>query len=170
MAVFVDFCFRPGSVIVYFILYFEATVTPDKGIENLRVAISSNGTFGDFQAKDLVLHSEERTRSTTTTGIKGLSNLSINVIELHASSLSHSPLSLSLFYSSSSVFDLFLVFFCSIPSSYCLRFLHSIITIFPFSFFPLTHLNNNGVFSVTVEHQVSPRINSSVTFERFALS
>ncbi|XP_015779885.1 PREDICTED: fibroblast growth factor receptor homolog 1-like [Acropora digitifera] len=61
---------RPGSVIVYFILYFEAAVTPDKGIENLRVAISSNGTFGDFQAKDLVLHSEERTKSTTTTEVK----------------------------------------------------------------------------------------------------
>lgn len=63
--------FSPGSVIVYFVLYFKTAVTPEKGIENLRVAVSSNGTFGDFQAKNLVLISEKRTKSTTTTGIKG---------------------------------------------------------------------------------------------------
>ena len=147
MADFVDFCFRPGSVIVYFILYFEAAVTPDKGIENLRVAISSNGTFGDFQAKDLVLHSEERTKSTTTTGIKGLSLLSINVVGLHASSPSYYlplPPSLSLSLRPPLSFSfillvLFSIFFCSIPSLYCLRFLVSIITIFPFTF-PFPHL------------------------------
>ncbi|XP_067052294.1 fibroblast growth factor receptor 2-like isoform X2 [Acropora muricata] len=61
---------RPGSVIVFFILYFKTAVTPEKGIENLRVAISANNTFGDFQAKDLVLQSEESTKATTTTEIK----------------------------------------------------------------------------------------------------
>ena len=70
-------------------------MTPEKGIENLRVAISANDTFGDLQAKDLVLQSEESTKSTKTTGIKGLGILSINVRELHVSSRSHSrPLSL----------------------------------------------------------------------------
>ena len=64
------FAFRPGSVIVYFILYFKTAVTPEKGIENLRVAISSDGTFGDFQAEDLVLLSDESTTSTTPTGTK----------------------------------------------------------------------------------------------------
>ena len=88
------FTFRPGSVIVYFILFFKTAVTPEKGIENLRVAISSNGTLGGFQAKDLALHSEERTKSTTTTGIKGLGILSNNVRGLHVSSRFHSrPLS-----------------------------------------------------------------------------
>jgi len=88
------FAFRPGSVIVFFILYFKTAVTPEKGIENLRVAISANNTFGDFQAKDLVLQSEESTKPTTTTGIKGLGIPSINVRGLHVSSCSHSrPLS-----------------------------------------------------------------------------
>ena len=64
------FAFRPGSVIVYFILYFKTAVTPEKGIENLRVAISSGGTYGDFQAEDLVLLSGESTTSTTPTGTK----------------------------------------------------------------------------------------------------
>ena len=70
-------------------------MTPEKGIENLRVAISANNTFGDFQAKDLVLQSEESTKATTTTGIKRLGIPSINVRGLHVSSRSHSrPLSL----------------------------------------------------------------------------
>ena len=74
-----------------FILYFKTAVTPEKGIEKLRVAISSNGTFGDFQAKNLVLMSEESTKSTTTTGIKGLGILSIDVIGLHLTSHFHYP-------------------------------------------------------------------------------
>ena len=59
---------------------------------------------------------------------------------------------LPLFYSSSSVFDLFLCFFCSIPSSYCLRFLVSIITIFPFTF-PFPHL-----WTITVYFQLGSSI------------
>ena len=74
------FAFRPGSVIVYFILYFKTAMHPEKGIENLRVTISSNGTFGDFQAKDLALNIEESTESATPIGIKGLGILSINVL------------------------------------------------------------------------------------------
>ncbi|XP_067029817.1 fibroblast growth factor receptor 3-like isoform X4 [Acropora muricata] len=62
---------RPGSVIVHFTLYFKTAVTPEKGIDNLRVAISSNGSFGSFQAWDLVLNSEESTKSTATTGAIG---------------------------------------------------------------------------------------------------
>ncbi|XP_015765383.1 PREDICTED: platelet-derived growth factor receptor alpha-like isoform X2 [Acropora digitifera] len=58
---------RPGSVIVYFILFFKTAVTPEKGIQNLRIALSSNNTFGNFRAKDLVLMSEEGTTSTKTT-------------------------------------------------------------------------------------------------------
>ena len=85
-----NLAFRPGSVIVYFILYFKTAVTPEKGIENLRVAVSSNGTFGNFQAKNLVLMSEESTKSTTTAGIKGLRILPIKVIGLHDSSRFHS--------------------------------------------------------------------------------
>ena len=73
------FAFRPGSVIIFFILYFKSAVTTEKGIENLRVAISANNTFGDLQAKDLVLQSEDSTKSTTTTGIKRLGIPSINV-------------------------------------------------------------------------------------------
>ena len=69
-------------------------MTTEKGIENLRVAISANNTFGDLQAKDLVLQSEESTKSTTTTGIKRLGIPSINVI------FSFSFLPLSLFCSS----------------------------------------------------------------------
>ena len=63
------FAFRPGSVIVYFTLSFKTAVTLEKGLENLRVAIS-NGTFGDFQAKDLVPLSNKSTTSTTPTGTK----------------------------------------------------------------------------------------------------
>ena len=74
------FAFRPGSVIVYFIMYFKTAMNPEKGIENLRVTISSNGTFGDFQAKDLALNIEESTESATPIGIKGLGILSINVL------------------------------------------------------------------------------------------
>ena len=76
LAVFVDFSFRHGSLI----LYFKTAVTPEKGIENLRVAISVNGTFGDFQVEKLAIYSKKRTNSTTTTGIKGLGILSIAVI------------------------------------------------------------------------------------------
>ncbi|XP_015755460.1 PREDICTED: fibroblast growth factor receptor 3-like [Acropora digitifera] len=61
---------RSGSVIVFFILYFKTAVTPEKGIENLRLFISANNTFGDFPAKDLVLQPAEGTKSTTTTEVK----------------------------------------------------------------------------------------------------
>ena len=120
------FTFRPGSVIVYFILFFKTAMNPEKGIENLRVAIFANDTFGGLQAKDLVLQSEERTKSTTTTGIKGLGTLSINVRGLHVSSGSHSrPLSvfcssfsrLAVFNQSSfSLLHLFATSFCCVLS------------------------------------------------------
>ena len=74
------FAFRPGSVIVYFILYFKTAMNPEKGIENLRVTIFSNDTFGDFQAKDLALNIEESTESATPIGLKGLGILPINVL------------------------------------------------------------------------------------------
>ncbi|XP_067039370.1 fibroblast growth factor receptor 3-like isoform X2 [Acropora muricata] len=61
---------RRGSVIVHFNLYFKTAVTPEKGTENLRVAISANGTFGDFQVEKLVIYSKKRTNSTTKTEIK----------------------------------------------------------------------------------------------------
>ena len=83
--------FSPGSVIVYFILYFNTAMTPEKGIENLRVAISSTGTFGDFQAKNLVLISDKSTKSTTTAGMKGLRIPFIDVIGLDFSFRFHSP-------------------------------------------------------------------------------
>ena len=67
-------------MIVFFILFFKTAVTPQKGIENLRVAISSDGTLGDFQVKELVIHPEESTKSSTTTGIKGLVILFISLI------------------------------------------------------------------------------------------
>ena len=60
-------------MIVYFILHFKTAVTPQEGVENLRVAISSDGTLGDFQVKELVIHPEESTKSSTTTG-KGTSH------------------------------------------------------------------------------------------------
>ena len=107
LSVFVDFCFRPGSVIVYFTLNFKTAVTPEKGIENLRVAISSKGTFGDFQAKDLVLHSEESTNSTPSTGIKGLGINIIGAAYFLLLSLP-SPFSLLFFCSSFSCFLLYI--------------------------------------------------------------
>ena len=61
-------------------MYFKTAMNPEKGIENLRVTISSNGTFGDFQAKDLALNIEESTESATPIGIKGLRILPINVL------------------------------------------------------------------------------------------
>ena len=100
------FTFRPGSVIVHFILYFKTALTPEKGIENLRVAISSNGTFGNFKAKDLVLFAEESTNSNTTAGIKGLDIQYISVIGLHAFSRSYSVPRFS-FYSSLPFFSFF---------------------------------------------------------------
>ena len=74
------FAFRPGSVIVYFTLSFKTAVTLEKGLENLRVAIS-NGIFGDFQVfwgpvsnksttSTTPTGTKENTTSTTTTGIK----------------------------------------------------------------------------------------------------
>ncbi|XP_074634741.1 uncharacterized protein LOC141893241 [Acropora palmata] len=42
---------RPGSVIVHFILHFKTDVTREKGLKNLWVAISSNGTFGGIEAE-----------------------------------------------------------------------------------------------------------------------
>ncbi|XP_067032626.1 fibroblast growth factor receptor 3-like isoform X6 [Acropora muricata] len=61
---------RRGSVIVHFILYFKTDLTPEKGIENLRVAISANDTIGDFQVEELVIYTRKSTNSTTTTEIK----------------------------------------------------------------------------------------------------
>ncbi|XP_015773062.1 PREDICTED: fibroblast growth factor receptor 3-like isoform X3 [Acropora digitifera] len=61
---------RRGSVIVHFILYFKTALTPEKGIENLRVAISANDTIGDFQVEELVIYTRKSTNSTTTTEIK----------------------------------------------------------------------------------------------------
>lgn len=72
------FSFRPGSVIVYFVLYFKTAVTPEKGLENLRVVIYSNGTFGRYKAGDLVPLSNKSTTSTTPTGIKEVRILSID--------------------------------------------------------------------------------------------
>ena len=76
-------------MIVYFILYFKTAVTPQEGVENLRVAISSDGTLGDFQVKELVIHPEESTKSSTTTGIKGLVILFINAFGLYVCSRSY---------------------------------------------------------------------------------
>ena len=110
-----NLAFSPGSVIVYFILYFKTAVTAEKGIENLRVAVSSTGTFGDFQAKNLVLISDKSTKSTTTTGIKGLRIPLIDVIGLDVSFRFHS---LSLAFSLSS-----LPFIAALPStSFCETF------------------------------------------------
>jgi len=61
-----------------------------------------------------------------------------------------------------SVFHLILVFFSSIPSSYCRGFLHTIIPIFALFFVLYTSSNNNSIISVCVERQLSPRINSTV--------
>ena len=62
---FTAFALRPGSVIVHFILYFKTAVTPEKGLENLRAAISSNDSYADFPAKDLLPLSDESTTSAT---------------------------------------------------------------------------------------------------------
>mgnify|MGYP000090835885 FL=1 len=94
LTVFVDFSFRRGSVIVHFILYFKTAVTPEKGIENLRVAISANDTIGDFQVEELVIYTRKSTNSTTTTGIKGLGILFIALLfglRVHICSGFHSP-------------------------------------------------------------------------------
>ena len=80
LTVFVEFSFRRGSVIVHFTLYFKTAVTPEKGIENLRVAISANDTIGDFQVEELVIYSRKSTNSTTTTAITGLGILSISML------------------------------------------------------------------------------------------
>ena len=95
LTVFVEFSFRRGSVIVHFTLYFKTAVTPEKGIENLRVAISANDTIGDFQVEELVIYSRKSTNSTTITGIKGLGILSISLLfglGVHICSGFHSPL------------------------------------------------------------------------------
>ena len=123
---------------MYFIVYFKTALTPDKGLENLRVAISSNGTLGDFQAKDLVVFSEERTKSTTTTGRKGLGSLSINVIRLRVFSRSHFH-PLFLFYSSfpclasfpsTSFCHIFLLsYVCQLFAKVCSKVLHFIETV-----------------------------------------
>ena len=82
-------------------------MTPEKGIENLRVAISSDGTFGDFQVKELVVYSKKSTNSTATKGIKGLGILSIAMLlGLHVCSGFHSPpLSIFFFFSRLVVFS-----------------------------------------------------------------
>ena len=90
LAVFVDFSFRHGSLI----LYFKTAVTPEKGIENLRVAISANDTIVDFQVEELVIYSRKSTNSATTTGIKELGILSISMsfgLRVHICSGLHSP-------------------------------------------------------------------------------
>ena len=89
-------------------------MNPEKGIENLRVTISSNGTFGDFQAKDLALYIEESTKSATPIGIKGLGILSINFYGSHSPPLFLYYSSLSFFSSSTSfwlcfVYQLFII-------------------------------------------------------------
>jgi len=60
---------RPGSVIVYFVLYFKTALTPEKGLENLKIVISTNGTFGRYKARDLLSLSDRSTASTTPEGI-----------------------------------------------------------------------------------------------------
>ena len=115
-------------------------MTPEKGLENLRVTISSNGTFGDFQVKELVIHPEESTKSSTTTGIKGLDILSINVFGLHVCSGSCSLLFLSLIllffvwlFSLQHFFFYHIFLLCPIPqlfsqvSSKVLHFIESVI-------------------------------------------
>lgn len=83
------FAFSPGSVIVHFTLSFKTAVTLEKGLENLRVAIS-NGTFGDFQAFWVLVSiksttsttptgTKENTTSSTTTGIKRVRVLNISL-------------------------------------------------------------------------------------------
>ena len=94
LTAFVDFSFRRGSVIVHFILYFKTALTPEKGIENLRVAISANDTIGDFQVEELVIYTRKSTNSTTTTGIKRLGILFIALLfglRVHICSGFHSP-------------------------------------------------------------------------------
>ena len=54
-----------GSVIVEFILYIKSAKTQENRLEKLKAAISANGTFGRYKAKDLVLLSDEITTSTT---------------------------------------------------------------------------------------------------------
>ena len=75
-------------------------MTPEKGTENLRVAISANGTFGDFQVEKLVIYSKKRTNSTTKTGINRLGILSIAILlGLHVfSGFPSPPLSVLLFF------------------------------------------------------------------------
>ena len=96
-------------------------MTPEKGIENLRVAISANGTFGDFQVEKLVIYSKKRTNSTTTTGIKGQGILSIAILlGLHVcSGFQSPPLSVLLFFSPLVVFSFtsfWHIFFLSLVS------------------------------------------------------
>ncbi|KAK2547157.1 hypothetical protein P5673_033060, partial [Acropora cervicornis] len=61
---------RPGGVIVEFIRYFKTALTPEKGLENLRAVISSNGTFGRYKAGALVPLSDKNTTITTPTEFK----------------------------------------------------------------------------------------------------
>ena len=94
LTVFNDFSIRRGSVIVHFIQYFKTAVTPEKGIKNLRVAISANDTFGDLQVNKLVIYSRKSTNSTTTKGTKGLGILSISILfglRVHICSGFHFP-------------------------------------------------------------------------------
>ncbi|XP_015748651.1 PREDICTED: hemicentin-2-like [Acropora digitifera] len=69
---------RPGSVIVYFVLYFNTALTPEKGLENLKIVISTNGTFGRYKARDLLSLSDRSTTSTTPTGINDVRILAIH--------------------------------------------------------------------------------------------
>ena len=116
------FSLRPGSVIVYFVLYFKTALTPEKGLENLKIVISTNGTFGRYKARDLLSLSDSSTASTTPAGIND-----VRILSIHPSShclLSQLRFSLYLlsvlglhvcFFSFSFSFSSSLLFFC------CLR-------------------------------------------------
>lgn len=78
------FSLRPGSVIVYFVLYFKTAVTPEKGLENLKIVISTNGTFGRYKARDLFSLSDKSTTSTTPTGINDVRILSIHPLSIYS--------------------------------------------------------------------------------------
>ena len=130
-------------MIVYFILYFKTAVTPQKGIEHLRVAISSDGTLGDFQVRELVIHPEESTKSSTTTGIKGLVILFINAFGLYLFSRSYSILFLSFIH-------LFLVWLFSLLHFFCRFFSLSCLCEITF-FFCVRYINNHHNFSFQLE-------------------
>ena len=123
-------------MIVFFILFFKTAVTPQKGIENLRVAISSDDTLGDFQVRELVIHPEESTKSSTTTGIKGLVILFINVFGLYLCARSYSILFLYFIH-------LLLVWLFSLLHYFAPSFLSAVC---------VRYINNHHNFSFQLEH------------------